>query len=57
MAAALANPNPDVITALLSAGADAKVKDKDGKTAFDYAQDNWSLKGTYAYWKLNDARF
>jgi ankyrin repeat protein len=42
---------------LLDAGADASVKDKDGKTAWDLAQDNEKLKGTDAYWMLNDARY
>ena len=35
----------------------AKAKDKDGKTALDYAKKNEALKGTDAYWKLNDASF
>ena len=45
------------VKVLLDAGADASVKDKDGKTAWDLAQDNEKLKGTDAYWMLNDARF
>ena len=45
------------VKVLLKAGADASVKDKDGKTAWDHAQDNEKLKGTDAYWMLNDARF
>ena len=40
---------------LLNAGADAKAKDKDGKTAFDYAKDNDALKGTDALKKLEEA--
>ncbi len=55
MYAAEYNPNPDVITTLLKAGADAKAKDKAGKTAFDYAQANAKLKGSNAYRKLNEA--
>ena len=51
------NPNPEVIATLLKAGADAKAKDSKGKTAYDYAQDNEKLKGTDAYWKLNEAQY
>ena len=51
------NPNPEVITTLLKAGADAKAKNRDGKTAFDYAQKNEKLAGTKAYWALCDARY
>ena len=57
MYAAQRNKNPDVITTLLNAGADAKAKSIEGKTAFDYAQDNPKIKGTKAYWDLNNARF
>ena len=38
MYAAAYNKDPEVITVLLKAGADAKAKDRWGKTAFDYAQ-------------------
>ena len=51
------NENSDVITTLLNAGADAKAKSIEGKTAFDYAQNNPTIKGTKAYWELNNARF
>ena len=37
--------------------ADAKKKGSKGETAFDYAQGDEKLKGTYAYWKLNEARY
>ena len=47
----------ETVRILLKAGADASVKDTDGKTAWDHAQDNEKLKGTDAYWMLNDARF
>lgn len=57
MYAAWFNPNPDVITTLLKAGADAKAKDYSGKTAFDYAGENTKLKGTTAYWALNQASY
>jgi ankyrin repeat protein len=51
------NKNPEIIITLLKAGADAKMKDSDGKTAFDYAKKNENLKGTKAYWALNDAQY
>ncbi|MGA2641439.1 MAG: ankyrin repeat domain-containing protein [Spirochaetia bacterium] len=55
MTAAETNPNPDVVTALLTAGADAKTKDSAGKTAFEHAQTNEKLKGTDAYRQLQEA--
>ena len=55
MDAAENNPNPEVIILLLKAGADAKAKDKHGKTAFDYANDNQKLKGTAALKQLEEA--
>jgi ankyrin repeat protein len=45
------------IQALLAAGADAKAKDKDGETPWALAQENEKLKGTKAYWALNDAQY
>ena len=47
----------EAMTALLEAGADPNARDNDGNLPFDYARDNEQLKGTDAYWKLNDARF
>ena len=55
--AAAENANPSVILALLKAGADPGAGDDAGKTPFDYAKDNEALKGTEAYWLLNEARF
>ena len=55
--AASANANPSVIAALIEAGADPGARDDAGKTPFDYAKDNEALKGTEAYWLLNDGRF
>lgn len=57
MMAATYCESPDVILALLEAGADGKLKSQDGMTAFDYANDNESIKGTDVYWLLNEARF
>ena len=48
---------PDVITALLDAGADAKAQDYKGRTAYDIAKDSQALKETKAFWRLNDSRF
>jgi ankyrin repeat protein len=53
--AAAGNPNPEVIITLLKAGADAKAKDNNGQTALDYAQNNFSLQGTDALKKLEEA--
>ena len=45
------------IDALIASGANATAQDKDGKTPFDYARENKYLKGSDAYWRLNDAHF
>jgi ankyrin repeat protein len=52
MAAPQVNYNPEVITALLNAGADGKPKDLDEETALGYAHDNDWQKGTDAYRQL-----
>jgi ankyrin repeat protein len=57
MYAARYTTNSEIITMLLKAGASGKVKDSKGLTAFDYAKENATLKGTAAYWALNNARF
>ena len=51
------NDNPSVILALIEGGADPGARDDAGRTPFDYAKDNEVLKGTEAYWLLNEARF
>ena len=48
---------PAKIQALLDAGPDAKAKNKEGKTPWDYAQENDKLKSTKAYWALSDAQY
>ena len=48
-----ANPT-GMIMVLLKAGADAKVKDKEGMIALDYAQSNYLLKGTEVLKQLEE---
>ena len=55
--AAMVNANPAVVVALLDGGADPIARDDGDETPWDYANDNESLKGTTAYWCLNDARW
>lgn len=55
-AAELSN-NPAVIKVLLDAGADTAARNAVGKTPWDLLQVNDTLKGSDAYWRLNDARF
>ena len=57
LAAAGFNSNPSMITALIEGGADPGARDDARGTPFDYAKDNDALKGTDAYWLLNEARF
>ncbi|WP_051304275.1 ankyrin repeat domain-containing protein [Calidithermus chliarophilus] len=55
--AAAINGNPEVVLALLELGADPKARTLDGSTAWDLVQRNDRLRGTPAYWRLNDLRF
>ncbi len=57
MHAARHNENPAVVRVLLDAGADGAARDSLGRTTFDHATDNEAVRGTDAYWLLNDARF
>ena len=47
----------EAVADCLEAGADPSARDKSGKSPWDYAKDNEALKGTDAYWRLNDLRF
>ena len=51
------NANPSVIEALLEGGADPGARNDGGFTPFDYAKENEALRGTDAYWLLNEGRF
>ena len=55
--AARFNQTPAVLTALVAAGADLAARDKNGQLPQDLAQDNAALKGTDAWWRLNEGRF
>jgi len=57
IAAAKSNCNPEVVAALLNAGADASIKDPDDRIALDYARQNSAIKGTNVYWVLNNASY
>lgn len=51
------NSNPEVIDVLLKHGANIKIKNKQGKTALDYAAENPQIYGTDVYWKMNDLMY
>lgn len=57
MFGALHARNPEVVAALLEARADARIRNKDGGRAVDYAGGNPHLKGSKAYWLLNEASY
>lgn len=48
---------PEVVIALIEAGANGKARNEEGDTPFDLAKDNDKLRGTEAYWLLNEARY
>lgn len=45
------------VSAAIAAGADPAARDEDGKTPFDYMEDNEALRGTDVYRRLNEDRF
>ena len=54
---AASRENPAVVRALLDTGANGAARRERGETPFDLAEKNDDLRGTAAYWRLNDARF
>ena len=46
-----------MVALLLDRGADATLRDNNGRLPIDLADENKALKGTDVYWQLNDARF
>ena len=58
MLAAGLNPNAvDIVEVLLDCGANAGAKDKEGRTAIDYAKNNPALTDTETFWRLNNASY
>ena len=57
MVAASYGENPETVQALLDAGADASAQSESSETAWDLVQENDALRGTKAYWALNQLRF
>ena len=55
MIAAAWNQSQLAIIVMLKGGADAKAKDGEGRTAFDFAQNNPNLKGSDAARQLQTA--
>lgn len=51
------NHTPFASTALLQSGADARLRDANGKRPIDYARDNPGLRGTQTFWDLHEASF
>ena len=52
MQAVITATNPHMIEALLALGADMTIRDKHGRTAYDYAMQNPDLQGTDIVAKL-----
>lgn len=53
--AATKNTNPEVLLILLKNGANSGIKDRAGKTAFDYAKENEFIKDSVAFFELKTA--
>ena len=51
------NASPSVIKALIEGGAEPGARTESGEMPFDYAKNNKAVRGTNAYWRLNEARF
>lgn len=48
---------PKVVELLLDRGVNGAITNDEGSTPFDVAKRHKHLKGSYAYWLLNDAKF
>lgn len=58
MLAAGWNPNArEIVEVLLDCDADATAKDKEGRTAIDYAKNNPALADTETFWRLNNLSY
>lgn len=58
MLAAGWNPNAcEIVEVLLDCDADATAKDKEGRTAVDYAKNNPALADTDTFWRLNNLSY
>ena len=51
------NGRAEVVMALVEAGADPMTRNAEDRTPWDLVQENDALKGSAAYWRMNDARF
>jgi len=47
----------EIVNLFIDYGVDGSITCIDGKTAFDYAEENENLKNTEAYWRLNDIQY
>jgi len=55
--AAAFSKTPEVVKALLAAGADPSAKTEDGKTPVELVPYDSPLRGTDVYWRLNEGRY
>lgn len=51
------NGDPTLVDSMIASGANAAAQDAAGQSVWDYAEENEAIKGSDAYWRLNDARF
>ena len=54
--AAERSKKPEVVSLLLDRNANSNAKNEDGRTPFDLARGNEHLKGSDAYWRLNESQ-
>jgi ankyrin repeat protein len=48
---------PQIVEALIAAGADVRARNGQGQLAIDLIADHSPLQGTDAYWQVNEGRF